>query len=763
MHELKSEILEDLDTYKRESLVHEDEAVRQLAMFVSRTNNLPYGEALSKTKQAIELNGGIKPAKVLCYTRENGEDKKPETMSMRQYFLDIERNNLTLMPTFTTYLPASVRDSWLGKFVRGNMNNRKKLRAGASLAKSLGEVSKSRRLNVMQVLTKLDNNSISGLALSRGSILFNPTSHSSLTSTTRLITSTCNANSERLLCGRYAFLKVDIALGYYSAILTSLLDVEESQKWLDTIKRFNLVIPTVDEVVENVKRSTDLYFGWTPRADRLVRGYVSGFSDLELAACYYTGSLYNTRMKNPELVRTLLDVVNVKKSSDGTKIENVADKMGELLPEMLMLTHYRFYNEIKGRGKNYPNYPADVLESMYLTAKYYEEHLKDWIPFLSVVIFSRIQPPNVYGFKEVIRDSIVMSDTDSGVHAVERWVDWYSGNTDINVTNMTLSNFLVEITSLALQKLLRGLMVNMNVAESEIKAQRLNLKPEFFMVVFNLMSVSKHYVAGLLIENGEVFEELEIETKGGTLKNSAIPMPVRDCNAEINMGIMLDIIAHSKVSILKYATKAAMMEAQIIVSMFEGKADYLRATNIDSADTYKIKDPMFNASKHHEFWTEIFGKKHDFMVTTPYRAVKIPADLGNKTKLTNWVKNIDPEYGVPLQKWLTKFKRKDLNTIYIPVDYTVAYGLPDVLKDVMNKKRLVMDLCRMIYISMEALAFYRKKDCTILETLGYELNYETLKEIVTSGHVGGLDVGWKVDHKEGDFIPVPEAAELPWD
>lgn len=759
MEPLKKKFLRPVELRQRESLQHEEESIHQLILIVMRSKNISYDSAKDKVAKVIEHRGGLKPSKLILYQRDNMMDKYATSMNIREFIAQAKEEDLVLAPTFTTYLPVWQRRAWIGAFVSGNMERRQKLRAQVYDYAAAGEVTLSRITNVRQVLTKLQNNILSGTSKSRGSIQFCPSIHTTLTSTTRLITSTCNANSERLLRGRYGFLKIDTALGYCSAILSDLCEASKAEEWANIIKTCGFAIPSTGDILGMIRRSTDLYFPWNDRADALVMPFIQGLTDLERAVIFYTGSLWNLKELNPDYVREFVSIAEVKITDvDGSRYQEALDNIDNLMPELVMLGHNRFYNEIKGMGTRYPNYPKEILEGLYLTVLEYHKHFEKYGDFLMTVLMSNIQPPNVFGYKEVIRDSIVMSDTDSGAHIVDVWVEWYAGNIAITPRNMTVGNLMVEVASLTLQWLLRGIMVNMNVAKDEIERQRLNLKPEFFMVVFNLMSVSKHYAAALLIENGNVFEEMEVELKGGTLKNSAIPDEVRQVNMAITRGIMTDIIQHGKVSIVKFVGLAARMEAEMLKSMFNGKAEYLRTFNIDKAESYKIKDPTKNSSQHAVFWNDIFGDDLDHIVIPPYRAVKVPVQLGNKTEIEDWLSSLPQKYQESARKWFKSHNKTTMKTFYVPQDYASSYGLPIDIQNAMAAKRLVLDICKMLYISLEPLAFYRKDKCTILETLGYTLDLESVTAFLDRTSVGGLDVGWNDSITEGAHIPIPEEA-----
>lgn len=764
MDAFKKALLGPLTLHKRESLTHETEAEKQLILFLSRTRDIEWEEAKALYQRVMQHRGEPTVAEFTFYQRENMEDKAPRKTSVRNFLKQVEAENLVLTPSFSTYLPATEVQSWVGAFVAENMERRKQLRVEAYRAKAENDTVTYRRKNVGQVLTKLDNNILSGTAISRGSILFNPSNHSSLTSMTRCITSTCNANSERNLAGRLNFFKVDIAIGYYTAILSNLDQNGNRAKW-EALPRAipGLVIPTAKQLLAEVRRNTDIYFPWTERAEKLVWGFIKGLSDLELTACYYAGSLYNFKTLNPEIMREFVSIAKVKIEATEV-IPDVVDKIYATNSELRLLTHYRFYNELRGIGVEYATFDPLLVSSMYLTVLEYEKHFTKYEALLKTVVLTEVQPPTIYDFKEAIRYSIIMSDTDSGVHFLEKWVEWYSGNSDINVLNITVANLLVTVGSLTLQWLLRGVMVNMNVAESEIERQRLNLKPEFCMIIFNLMSVSKHYAAGLYVENGNVFDELEIEIKGGTLKNSAIPEEIRSLNNFITRGIMEDLIRDGKISLVKFVTLAAKMELKIFLSIHEGKAEYLRTIGIDAADSYKDKDPSKNRYHHCLFWNDVFGDALNYHAATPYRAVKVPVALKGKKRISEWVEDMDEPYKSKMLKWLKRFNKTTLTTLYIPMEYSNSYGLPDAIQSVIDSKRLVMDLCRMLYISIETLAFYRKEDSTVLETLGHTLDYATLKRLGEQQDIGGFDVGWTDEtiSEAMDSIVIPEGPSAPW-
>src|SRR5690606_6403502 len=117
--------------------------------------------------------------------------------------------------------------------------------AGDKVAEKIG--------NSKQTTFKIKNNSLSGAHSSPYTILWNKSSHSTLTSTCRVATSYGNTNNEKFLYGNRHYWCPDIARNN----IISIINNSDLEKMGQVMQKFNLRAPTVDELQALLIRCCD--------------------------------------------------------------------------------------------------------------------------------------------------------------------------------------------------------------------------------------------------------------------------------------------------------------------------------------------------------------------------------------------------------------------------------------------------------------------------------------------------------------------------
>src|SRR5690606_27977815 len=148
---------------------------------------------------------------------------------------------------------------------------------------------------------KIGINSISGMHGFSGNILYVRSGHSSLTSMCRTATGYGNATNEKFLTGSRHYWNADIAMANILAIITN-TDYAQLEACL---QQYNIVIPTVEQTMECVVRSTELYFR-NPTELARIGQLVEKLNDLERAAFVYIGDMYHLAKYNDALVREFM-------------------------------------------------------------------------------------------------------------------------------------------------------------------------------------------------------------------------------------------------------------------------------------------------------------------------------------------------------------------------------------------------------------------------------------------------------------------------
>jgi hypothetical protein len=112
------------------------------------------------------------------------------------------------------------------------------------------------------------------------------------------------------------------------------------------------------------------------------------------------------------------------------------------------------------------------------------------------------------------------------------------------------------------------------------------------------------------------------------------------------------------------------------------------------------------------FWNEVFGPNYGEFPEPPYGVLKLPTKVTSKTALVNWVESFpDPAMRERMKAWCLRNNKKNLPTLYLNADYVAGYGIPDILLQVVDIERIVLDVTLQHRLVLETLGpmLYKEK------------------------------------------------------
>ncbi len=700
----------EASSYKRDVNPIEN-YIKQAVIYLHKQTNQPVVyclEFITKYLSSKSHPGMVDPIVSYLERGENG-DREEKRISLSNYIKETIDNNDILIPSFTTYIHPTKKKSLLSGFALNNTVIRSRSKKEAFKAKADGNIELYISKNNEQGTMKIYNNSLSGGFGSSGTSLFNPTAHSTLTSTIRTVTSIGNTINEKIVSGNRHYWSYDVVLSNITSIL-SLVDVSAFE---EMVYKYNLYIPNTVDVIECIRYSSDLYWKNNRDIERL-KVFVDKLSGIEKAIFIYVGDLYHTRKHNSDFIRTFLMRLTSKKA---ICIDNPTEYITKVDEGIYNLACHICSTELKGYGKRFEDMRKDgILDTLVGVCVNITEVLDEYSTFISQIFASNTIPSSSGHIKSMIRRSVVLSDTDSTIFSTDEYVSWYFGEFLYSPESFSIAAAVMFLATQSISNGLRILSRNINVAEENISI--LNMKPEFSFPVFANTSVSKHYFAIKVIQEGNVFSEPENEVKGVHLINSAMPKDIRTIIDEKIDSVMMDVYGNRKISLKEYLTELANLERKIESEVLAGSSKYFKAGKIKSPDSYAAKENQ-SPYAYHKLWVEVFEPKYGNVIPIPYNVLKIPLTLENKTKVIEWLATIeDREFGNRMGKWLLNNKKDTLPTIFINDEYIHSNGVPKELVSIVNSKKIILELTKALRYISETLGFYIKTDMLVSE-LGY--------------------------------------------
>ncbi len=686
--------------------------VKQASTYLAETNEISVESAAALVKEILKESKELRNPIVKYRTKLDNGDMVETTDTLTDYIKMMRENNHILAPSYTAYVHPTVVNSTHSSFLSVNVNLRKSDKKAAFKAEQAGDTEKAIYYTVMQKTRKIDNNSLSGAYASASTILYNPSAHYTLTSITRCVASIGNAITESIVAGNKQFDSIDTVHNYIAAILSNINMFLVSKVVTD----YNLHCPTANEVLEMILASSRYYWKDVVEEEKILQ-ILSKLKPVHRAAIMYVNDMHHLRMHNETFVREMLTDISKKVTSGST--DNLADLNSS--PEgVLNLVHHICAYDIRDAELKELNYEKMVgtplLNTLASTARNINLAMEKYKIIFKTFFSTNVMPINIAYIKDMLRNVIVLSDTDSTCGSYDKWVEWYYGNVKFSEEAIGLAATVMTINVMAIDHNIRMFTKNMNIPAD--KTDLIKMKNEYFWPTFTAANVSKHYFADTLIQEMNVFKNTKLELKGVHLIASFIDQNIvkfghdmiKKINETVKNGELIDM--HS------YVSAVADIERQMEETIRSGNIDIYIRDKIKEEKSYKLeaaKSPYL----HHILWTTVFADKYGNAGEPTYGVIKVPTKLSSKRLLDEYIQSIeDPNIRSKMQSFITTYNKDKLGTFRPPASIVGQSGLPKEIIDAIDIKRIILDNCNLLYTVLESIGFYRKPSKLISE-MGY--------------------------------------------
>ena len=682
--------------------------IKQATTYVSKQLNMPREDANRIVLDKIKNTKTNNPIVKYNHRQDNGDVIIAED-KLTDYLKAALENGDVIAPSFTTYIHPSVKKSLHANFLAINIAKRKQDKHLEFSYKQEGNMEKSKYHNIMQKTRKIQNNALSGSYASKSTVLYNPTAHYTLTSITRSVASIGNAITESIIAGNKHFKSSEIVNNYITAIISNI-----NMKTVEVaLINYKLYIPTPNDVMDMILYSSKYY--WRDDiAEANILKYLNKLTGTELAAVLYLNDLWHVKKYNPEFVKEMITRLS-------TKYKHISkDPIRDLTKSaegVANLAHCICFDEIRGVKIDYKQLQGtDLLDTLGSTAYKITEALNYYKLLFRAFYTTNILPPTIAYIKDMMRDSIVLSDTDSTCGAYDKWVEWYFGENRFDTSAIAVSSALMTINVQLMDHNIKVFARNLNIDKDLIEL--LKMKNEFLWSTFTATNVSKHYFADTIMQEGNVFANSDREVKGVHLIASAAEQSIVKQVLAIIDEIHKKIGSGEKISLFEYATKIADIERDILAKIENGSTIIYRTDKIKEEAAYKLdkeKSPYF----HHMLWEEVFAEKYGSPGNPTYLVIKIPTTLTSPKLMNEFIDNIkDEQIKTKLRNFLTKYGKVRIGTFRAPIAVVSNTGVPVEFIPIIDSKRIVTDMLYSGYLVLESIGLFRKSELLVSE-LGY--------------------------------------------
>lgn len=697
--------MQDVDTYKRDLNLRLG-VVEQIAKYTALRLNKPYEEILPLVKAEISKNPRMRvrdrPMDYLQRVKVGHREKRP--ISFLKYLDLAISTGRIISPSMTIYQTAEEEKSVTADWLDENISLRKRSKNEMLRLGQIGDIIGSQLADYDQNAKKIRINSVSGMRGFKGCALFIQTGHSSLTTLCRAAAGYGNATVERFLGGARHYHTAEIAKANLVAILT----IEDIDRWVAVMNKYQIVYPTVDQTFAMVRRSCDPYWH-SVEDDDIIRQILTAMTPLERAVVTYSGDMYHFAIYNPELAKRFITDMIVLNPPAGE-----VDTTAEL-------------KTMSGTDKAYIfALASDVTKGTTLdllkqedpagfalvgnTALAVKRTLTDYSDLISVLFVPKHLPPTVGNIRDISRTTGIIADTDSTIFTTQWWVEWMTGAMNRGVVEDRIWYMATFAVCQCIAHSLAMLSANVGVERKYIT--RLAMKNEYGFPVLMNTNLSKTYAALVSIREGNVFSEYDLDLKGVGLRGSSAPKPILQGIKSLIEDTLHAIDRGELLSAKEMIKRVAQYELDVMRSIKRGEYTYLRSDQIKPEST---KMPYF------ELWQDVFGPKYGMSVEPPIPVVKVSLDITSKSGLAEWLESIeDKPLAGRLDTWLKKYNRKDMKTMYLPYQVIRNCGMPVEIADAANLKKVTYDTCSGFYLVLEACGLF------IVDRNYHRLAYEFL-------------------------------------
>jgi len=704
------EFVNSLDKYTFE-LKPIEGAKNKMVLYLMEKYNISRDKAIDIVNKAITEKGPINPTVKYWERDKKTLDKHERSISLSNYIHTITSEDLIIVPSGTCYIKKDEYGQDIksldAEWTVDNMIRRNEEKSEAKKLKALGEFEKAEIPDTLQNVMKTKNNSLSGIYSLQHLPISTHSAHYTLTSITRVTSGIGNILSEKLVAGnRFYRVKNDVL-----AEFVSLLEASNYDNVKNVINKYKLVEPTTDNVIDMIIDSSKWY--WSDRNYiSFIREFIDELDGIQKAIILYTHDMFHLYKLNREFMTTMVNKMAYKTSTitDDIEIIKSADE------SIKNIVHHICAKELRGKGMDYDKFKGTQIGNTLASTTYHLlamlERYSDFISAFFKDVF--LIPINTASVKEMVRKSISLSDTDSTCASYFSLINNDKVMFQTDFSDIAKSSIIMMFNTETMNHLLRIYASQMNARKEHY--DRIKMKPEFFWDVFIPMNGSKHYINRSMVEELIVLPEdkLEPSSSGVSLIASKLPIKYSEKLDEFKTWYIDMATGKVPVSIGEFVDKIIAIEQDIVETSTKSPFEVLGIEKIKPMKDYSNswdKSPYF----YYELYIKTIGNKYGKIDEAPILTVKVPVTTSKKQLLDNWIATLSPKQQYGIRGVLEESGKSAINIWRIPKGVAEAHGIPTELLNIIDYKKIILNIMKPFYMLAEAAGIYVYEDTTFSE------------------------------------------------
>ncbi len=605
--------------------------------------------------------------------------------------LDItnELNHDILTPYGTTYCPVAERKSLFSGYIEDNQNMRKLVKHDMFLAEARGDKDTAAIKNLSQMNIKININALSGVMLStvafRSAINYN-----SVTATARFGAMTAYSVIELSMASNYYLYDEDRAINWIIRLLRIFPGEDALQ---DCISTYGLVIPTVEKVFSDYAKQVLNYsrFSKNEQLEQLI----NSLTDMQRSFVYYAVNIKRIFQDNAGFKVLLKDMI------DDSLVPLIDGDIPSFLavPDDIIRT-FTVVVCSKEIGKltldDVEKSHPELRRKLYSTYIYIEKQFGQLSKLFETLILLPILPSETGIHQNMIRRTVLLSDTDSVLFTNKNWIEWFFGEIVINDESSKINAAMISLASKLLEHSFAYMSSSMNIDNDNTRLIR--IKNEFMYDVFLRTAISKHYSAYARYREGFKQDPYKLDLKGKNFKGSDLCKETTKFVKVFIRSIFDKYIESKQINPEELIIRTISFEQRIKRSIDDGEVTFLTQQPIKLKKDYD--NPVSSRYIYYELWQAIFAKKYgDLNLPQKTREVPIMTVALSDSSNLNHIRAMDHTIYENFKLFLQKHSKRKFDRVLIPTDMK----LPEELRAISNYRKVCASNCYSLKLILESL------------------------------------------------------------
>lgn len=517
----------------------------------------------------------------------------------------------------SVYTPVDQQQSEIGKMITEMLAKRKKYKAAMFEAIAKDDRVEANKNKFAQATMKINCNSLPGAFGSEYNVFYDKGNYNTITGLNRSLIAHAYSTVEQCIGANEALFNEEEVINHIVINIRNMPDVDRIKMAMD---HYHLEPISKEELFEYYKHQVNQY---TLTELKSVEKILGELEYPVISYLYYMGKFPHIFKKNETVFRgyfeRLFDTKAAKRNPE-TKPEDLKEIDEDLVIALQVVAseELKGYPDLKDVKKNNPELYLWFVDF----CKYGNAMMRQLDELMDVFIFYPTDYQHIGNRHEMYRNSVPISDTDSVITTMVKWMLWYNkGDMFVNQNSYSITAMGIYFMTKCVEHSLYKYSIGYGARGKFAKIMK--MKNEFLYVALVLYALKKTYAGIIAIHEGIKLKKFKIDIKGANLRSSAICKESTDFNKELIVKGILEVFASGKkVSGENLINRVVAYEQKIYDDIKNLGTQYLESTSIKEEREYA--KPLSSDYFYYLAWHEIFADKYgDIRLPSKFPTLKL--------------------------------------------------------------------------------------------------------------------------------------------